>query len=139
MAKELKPGEVALLGTAQRAQLTCQSLLRAQLGQMRRMGGLGALAGMIPGMKKLVGGADLSQAENELKHVEAIINSMTLQERRDHLILNASRRKRIATGSGTSVSEVNRFLKQYGQARKVMKSLTRGGPRGLLAQLGMGR
>ena len=64
---------------------------------------------------------------------------MTHQERQNHLILNSSRRKRIASGSGTRVSDVNRFLKQYNQTRKMMKSLTKGGGRGLLAQLGGGR
>ncbi|MFM8410692.1 MAG: signal recognition particle protein [Alphaproteobacteria bacterium] len=112
---------------------------RDQLRAVKKMGSVADLMGMIPGMKKLTRGQDMAGADQELARIEAIINSMTHQERRDHLILNASRRKRIATGSGTSVSEVNRFLKQYGQARKVMKSLTKGGPRGLLAQLVMGR
>ena len=81
------------------------------------------LIGMIPGVKKLFKGAELDGAEGELKRIEAIINSMTKQERRNHLILNASRRKRIAAGSGTSVSEVNRLIKQFEQTRKVMKKL----------------
>jgi signal recognition particle subunit SRP54 len=97
------------------------------------------LLGMIPGMKKFAKAGELAEADGELKRIEAIIDSMTLQERRDHLILNGSRRKRVARGSGTSVSEVNRFLKQYEQARKMMKKLSRGGARGLLAQLQGGR
>jgi signal recognition particle subunit SRP54 len=112
---------------------------RDQLRAVKKMGSMADLIGMIPGMKKLARGADLADAEDELKRVEAIIDSMTRQERRDHLILNSSRRKRIAAGSGSSVAEVNRFLKQYQQARKMMKTLARGGARGLLAQLQGGR
>ena len=82
------------------------------------MGSVTELLGMIPGVKKLFRGADLGGAEDELKRVEAIINSMTREERRNHHILNASRRKRIATGSGTSVSEVNRLLKQFDADQK---------------------
>jgi signal recognition particle subunit SRP54 len=112
---------------------------RDQLRAVKKMGSMGDLLGMIPGMKKLAKASELAEADGELKRIEAIIDSMTFQERRDHLILNGSRRKRIARGSGTSVSEVNRFLKQYEQARKMMKKLTRGGARGLLAQLQGGR
>ena len=98
---------------------------REQLRAVRKMGAMGELLGMIPGMKKFVRGVDLSQAEDELKRVEAIINSMTKAERQNHLILNASRRRRIALGSGTSVAEVNRFLKQFEQTRKMMKQMTK--------------
>ena len=66
-----------------------------------------------------------------MNKIEAIINSMTLKERRDHTILNGSRRKRIAKGSGTSVQDVNRLLKQYIQARQMMKKIQKMGPRGL--------
>jgi len=99
---------------------------RQQIQTMKKMGPVTELLGMIPGMKKLVGGADLSGAEDELKHVEAIINSMTRAERANHLIINASRRRRIAEGSGTSVSEVNRLLKQFTQTKKVLKKLGSG-------------
>jgi signal recognition particle subunit SRP54 len=112
---------------------------RDQLRLVKKMGSITDLLGMIPGMKKLARGTDLGEAEGELKRIEAIINSMTRQERRDHLILNAGRRKRIALGSGTTVAEVNKFLKQYQQTKKLMKTLTRGGARGLLAQLQGGR
>jgi signal recognition particle subunit SRP54 len=78
---------------------------------------------MIPGMKKMLRGADLGDAEGELKRVEAIIDSMTKEERRNVHILNANRRKRIASGSGTSVSDVNRLLKQFTQTKKVLKKL----------------
>jgi signal recognition particle subunit SRP54 len=94
-----------------------------QIQTMRKMGPVTELLGMIPGMKKMVRGADLSGAEDELKHVEAIINSMTRGERQNHLIINASRRRRIADGSGTSVAEVNRLLKQFTQTKKVLKKL----------------
>jgi signal recognition particle subunit SRP54 len=103
------------------------------------MGSIGDLIGMIPGMKKFAKGGELAGADDELKKIEAIIDSMTRQERHNHLILNSSRRKRIAGGSGTSVADVNRFLKQYEQARKMMKKLSSGGARGLLAQLQGGR
>jgi signal recognition particle subunit SRP54 len=112
---------------------------RDQLRAVRRMGSIGDLLKMIPGMKKLARGGELEEAQSELVKIEAIIDSMTFQERHNHLILNGSRRKRIARGSGTSVSDVNRFLKQYQQARKMMKKLSAGGGRGLLAQRQGGR
>lgn len=99
---------------------------RDQLRAVRRMGSVSDLLGMIPGVKKLFRGADLGEAEGELKRVEAIIDSMTKEERRNTHILNANRRKRIANGSGTSVSEVNRVLKQFTQTKKVLKKLGTG-------------
>jgi signal recognition particle subunit SRP54 len=104
---------------------------REQLRAVKKMGSMGDLMSMIPGMKKLTKGVDMAEAETELKRVEAIINSMTRQERHDHTILNGSRRKRIAAGSGTSVAEVNRFLKQYQDAKKVMKRISKLGGRGM--------
>lgn len=112
---------------------------RDQLRAVKKMGSVADLIGMIPGMKKFARGNELAGADDELRRIEAIINSMTKQERRDHLILNGSRRKRIAIGSGTSVAEVNKFLKQYQQAKKMMKSLSRGAGKGILAQLQGGR
>ncbi|MCX8071129.1 MAG: signal recognition particle protein [Candidatus Binatia bacterium] len=110
---------------------------REQLRAVRKMGAMGELLGMIPGMKKFVRGVDLGAAEEELKRIEAIINSMTKAERQNHLILNASRRRRIAQGSGTSVAEVNRFLKQFEQTRKMMKQMTKAmGRGGLPSRLG---
>jgi len=70
-------------------------------------------------------------ADAELKRIEAIINSMTREERHNDAILNGSRRRRIALGSGTNVAEVNRFLKQYAQTKKMMKKFTKMGPGGL--------
>jgi len=103
---------------------------REQIQVLRKMGSMGDLMGMIPGMKKLTKGVDMAGAETELKRIEAIISSMTKQERANHLILNGSRRKRIATGSGTSVTEVNRFLKQFEQTKKVMKKMSKFAGRG---------
>jgi signal recognition particle subunit SRP54 len=99
---------------------------RDQLRAVRKMGSVTELLGMIPGVKKLFRGADLGGAEDELRRVEAIIDSMTKEERRNSHILNANRRKRIAMGSGTSVSEVNRLLKQFIQTKKVLKKLGSG-------------
>jgi len=108
---------------------------REQLQVVRKMGSMGDLLGMIPGMKKFVRGMDMSHAEVELKRVEAIIGSMTKEERRNHLIINGSRRRRIAEGSGVTVADVNRLLKQFQQTKKVMKQMGkfmgRGMPPGL--------
>jgi signal recognition particle subunit SRP54 len=104
---------------------------RDQLRAVRKMGSMGDLLGMIPGMKKMIRGVDMDKAEVELRRIEAIIGSMTKEERRDHSILNGSRRKRIAAGSGTSVADVNRFLKQYLETKKVMKRFTKLAGRGL--------
>ncbi len=104
---------------------------RDQLRVVRQMGSMGDLLAMIPGIKKFTRGMDMDSAETELKRIEAIISSMTKEERRNHLILNGSRRKRIATGSGTSVAEVNRFLKQFVQTKKVMKQMSKFAGRGL--------
>lgn len=91
-----------------------------QLQQLKQMGPLDDLLSMIPGIK----GAKLpSVDDSELKRVEAIISSMTLEERRTHHIINGSRRKRIARGSGTTVGDVNRLLKQFVQTQKMMKTL----------------
>ncbi len=95
---------------------------RDQLRQVRKMGSLESILSMIPGMSKRVKGmADLELDEKKLIRVEAIINSMTPQERANVSILNGSRRLRIAKGSGTTVQEVNQLLKQYLQAKKMMK------------------
>ena len=103
---------------------------RDQLRAVRQMGSMGDLLSMIPGMKKFTRGLDMSSAEGELKQVEAIINSMTNEERRNHLILNGSRRQRIARGSGTTVADVNRFLKQFLQTKKMMKQMSKFAGRG---------
>jgi signal recognition particle subunit SRP54 len=101
-----------------------------QMRMLKKMGSMTDLLAMLPGGKKLMQGADMTAAEKEFKHIEAIISSMTKEERRKPEILNGSRRRRIAVGSGTSVAEVNRFLKQYLEAKKMMRKFT---------QLGMGK
>ena len=88
----------------------------AQLHQLKKLGPLENLLGMLPGMSKM---PDLSAGESELKRVEAIINSMTRQERRQPEILNANRRTRIAKGSGTTVADVNNLLKQFSMMKKM--------------------
>ena len=95
-----------------------------QMKQVRKMGPLTQLMGMIPGMGKVKQLKDMEVDEKELDHIEAIINSMTRDERRKPEIINGSRRRRIAKGSGTSVQEVNRLLKQFEQTRKLMKQVT---------------
>jgi signal recognition particle subunit SRP54 len=111
-----------------------------QIKAIRKMGSLGDLIGMIPGLKKLAGEADSEEARTEFRRIQAIIDSMTRQERENHLILNGRRRARIAAGSGTSVQDVNRFLKQFDQTRKVMKKITRmGAGKAMMRGLGFGR
>ncbi|MEW6440311.1 MAG: signal recognition particle protein [bacterium] len=107
-----------------------------QMQQIRKMGSLDQLLSMIPGFQKLKKMPGVQPNEKELVKIEAIISSMTLKERRDHTILNGSRRKRIAKGSGTSVQDVNRLVKQYVQARLMMKRIQKMGPRGLGRLLG---
>ena len=92
--------------------------LRDQLKKMRNMGPLENIIGMIPGMNKIKN-ADID--ERELVKVEAVINSMTKRERKDHTVINGQRRKRIALGSGTTVADVNRVVKQYVEIKKMLK------------------
>ena len=106
---------------------------RDQLVQIRKMGSLTDILGLLPGMGKVKQLKNLQVDETELVRVEAIINSMTPQERRQHGIINGSRRRRIAKGSGTGVQDVNRLLKNYTQILKMMKKLNKGGiQRGML-------
>ena len=104
---------------------------RDQMSQIRKMGSLSDLIGMIPGMKKNKQFKNMDVDEGELVRIEAIINSMTPHERSRHNVINGSRRKRIAQGSGTSVQDVNRLLKNYSQVMKMMKKINKGGMRGL--------
>ena len=103
---------------------------RDQMVQIRKMGSLTDLIGMIPGIgrKQL---KNLNVDDREFVKIEAMINSMTPVERRKHAIINGSRRKRIAKGSGTSIQEVNKLLKNYAQVMKMMKKFNKGGMRGL--------
>ena len=99
---------------------------RDQLRQIRKLGPLGSLLDMMPKVGMLKELKDVKVDEKEINHVVAIIDSMTPRERDNHMIINGSRRRRIARGSGTSVQEVNQLLKQYAQARKMMKGLSGG-------------
>ncbi len=103
-----------------------------QLRTIRKLGPIGQLLDMMPGqLGQAARQVDPGQAEGQLKMTEAIINSMTLQERRRPKLLNASRRRRIARGSGTKVQDVNRLLKQYRQMSSMMKRFRKSGMRGL--------
>ncbi len=104
---------------------------RDQLVQVRKMGSLSELLQMIPGMGKMKQMKHLEVDDGELVKIEAIINSMTRKERQNHAIINGSRRKRIAKGSGTRVQDVNSLLKNYTQVMKMMKKMNKSGMRGL--------
>lgn len=99
---------------------------REQLLSVRKMGSLESLMSMIPGMGKMNDPELMQQSEQEMKKIEAIINSMTPGERRDSQIISGSRRQRIAKGSGTSVQDINRLLKQYDQMKKMFKQFASG-------------
>src|SRR5438552_18972253 len=96
---------------------------RDQLKMIRKMGPLESIIGMLPGMGNIKALAENKPDEKQISRIEAIISSMTRDERRKQHIINGSRRKRIAKGSGTSVEEVNRLLKQFVQMQKMLKSL----------------
>ncbi len=104
---------------------------RDQMVQIRKMGSLSELIGMIPGINKIKQLKNADIDDRELIKIEAIINSMTRQERSQYTIINGGRRKRIAKGSGTTVQDVNRLLKNYAQVLKMMKKFNKGGMRGL--------
>jgi signal recognition particle subunit SRP54 len=106
--------------------LTLEDFLE-QMHQVRRMGPMSQVLGMIPGFRNATKGKDVNVDDGQLDRIEAIIKSMTLAERRHPEIINGSRRRRIATGSGTSVQEVNQLLSQFKQMRKLMKQIGRGG------------
>jgi signal recognition particle subunit SRP54 len=104
---------------------------RDQMVQIRKMGSISELINMIPGMGKIKQLKNLEVDENEFIKIEAMINSMTPRERRQHTLIKGSRRKRIAKGSGTSVQDINNLLKNYTQVLKMMKKINKGGIRGL--------
>src|SRR5919109_1138676 len=104
---------------------------RTQLKTIKRMGPLESILGMIPGMGQIKELAQNKPDEKQLARVEAIISSMTPDERRNDRIINGSRRKRIAKGSGTTVEEVNRLLKQFAEMRKVLAMMSQGGIKGM--------
>jgi signal recognition particle subunit SRP54 len=118
----------------QKQQFTLEEFL-VQLQQIKRMGSMNSLLEMIPGGKKLASQVDGEKAEKELKRVEAIIHSMTIQERRNPALLNGSRRKRIANGSGTTVTDINRLMKQFLEMKKMMQRVSKQGVRSLLSQM----
>ena len=112
-------------------EFTLEDFLK-QIQQIKRLGPIGQLMEMIPGMNRMAGDVDLSNAESEMGRIEAIIRSMTLEERRNPRILKASRKRRVASGSGTSVQDVNALLKQFREMQRVMKQFKQGrGNRGI--------
>ncbi len=110
---------------------------RQQLREVKKMGPLSQLLDMIPGFSKVSQQVTPEITDQQMKRVEAIVNSMTLEERRNPRIINASRKRRIARGSGTTVQEINQLLGQFRQMQRMMKQLTSGrGPFSMLRQLG---
>jgi signal recognition particle subunit SRP54 len=105
----------------------------SQLQQIKKMGNIKDLVGMIPGMGKALKSIDID--DDSFKPIEAIIRSMTIFERENPDVLNGSRRKRIAVGSGTSVQEVNNLLKQFGEMKKMMKTMNKMGGKRSLANM----
>ncbi len=104
---------------------------RDQMTQIRKMGSLSDMLNMIPGMSQNKHLKNLEVDDKELIKIEAIINSMTPQERRQHTLIKGSRRKRIAKGSGTSVQDINKLLKNYTQVVKMIQQINKGGMRGI--------
>ncbi|MCQ2547965.1 MAG: signal recognition particle protein [Clostridia bacterium] len=117
-------------------QFTLEDFLE-QMGQMKKMGGIANIMGMMPGMGQAkLSDDDIEKGEKELKQMEAIIQSMTKKERENPNILNASRRKRIAAGAGTTVNKVNQLVKKYEETKKLMKRFNSpGGKRGMFKGL----
>ncbi len=112
---------------------------RDQLQSIKKMGSLESMLKLIPGAGKALKQAQGMQLpDKEMKKIEAIINSMTKQERRDHRLINGSRRLRIANGSGTKVQDVNQLLKRFTEAQKMMKKMQQMGPKGLKGLMGRG-
>ncbi len=121
--------------SVRKGSFTLEDML-SSMRQMQKMGPMGQLMGMIPGMGGMAKEAQDAVDRGDLKRVEAIILSMTPRERREPGVLNASRRRRIAKGSGTSLPEVNKLVKQFGEMQKLMKQLSgAGGKRAAMGQL----
>lgn len=108
-----------------------------QLNQIKKMGNIKDLLGMIPGMGKAIKDIDID--DDSFKGIEAIIQSMTSEERQNPDVLNGSRKARIAKGSGTSTTEVNKLVKQFGEMRKMMKTMNKGGGKRRMGGLPFGR
>jgi len=126
------------------AQKAAEKLLKAQfnfedfleqLQQIKKMGPVSQLLGMVPGLSQVTKELPADVTDQQMKRVEAIINSMTREERQHPEILNGSRRKRIAKGSGTSVQEVNQLAGQFKQMQRVMQQLKSGRTRGILPNI----
>ena len=117
-----------------------------QMQQIKKMGGMGSILSMLPGVSNQLSGIDMSEGEKSMKRVESIILSMTKQERANPSLINPSRKKRIAAGAGVDISEVNRLVKQFEQMKKMMKQMPglaggkkRGGFGGLGGLMGGGK
>jgi len=108
---------------------------RDQIKQMKKLGSLESIISMFPGFNKFKGAIDFSEAEKDIKKVEAIISSMTQKERLYPNIIDGSRRARISKGSGTKVQDVNELLKKYAETKKMIKKLTKGGMKSFPKQL----
>jgi signal recognition particle subunit SRP54 len=121
-----------------RAEFTFEDFLE-QLQQVQKMGPIGLLVSMVPGMGGIAKDAQDAVDRGDLKRTEAIIRSMTRHERREPAVINGARRRRIAAGSGTSLPEVNRLIKQFSEMQRLMKQLAGGRGRGMLGGLSIGR
>jgi signal recognition particle subunit SRP54 len=117
-----------------RQEFTLQDFLE-QMGKIRKMGSFKEILGMIPGLQQL---SESEVDEGKMVRTEAIIQSMTELERRRPEVLDGSRRRRVARGSGTSVQEVNELLRQFKQARRMMRTFSGGGPRPSMKSLARG-
>jgi signal recognition particle subunit SRP54 len=117
-----------------KSQFTLEDFLE-QIQQVQKMGPMGQLMSMIPGMGSMAKDAQDAVDRGDLKRVEAIIRAMTPRERRDPAVLNGSRRRRIAAGSGTGLTDVNRLIKQHAELQKLMKQFAGGGRRAAMAGL----
>jgi len=112
---------------------------RDQMQMIKKMGSMESILKMIPGANKAMKKAgNMQLPDDELKRIEAIISSMTVKERRNHKIINGSRRMRIANGSGTRIQDVNQLLKRFTEAQKMMKKMQKMGPKGLKSMMGKG-
>ena len=116
-------------------QFTLEDFLE-QLRQMKKLGSLESIIGMLPGGSQMLKGADLGKQEKEFRRMEGMICAMTLKERQTPQILNASRRKRIAKGSGVSVAELNTLLNKFGEMQQMMKKM--GKLQKMMAKMGGG-
>ena len=95
----------------------------AQMQQIKKIGGMGSILSMLPGVGNQLSGVDMDEGEKSMKRVESIILSMTKDERANPGLINPSRKKRIARGAGVDISEVNRLVKQFDQMKKMMKQM----------------